>query len=857
MRLSELELTNFGQHKHLLLDMDDPLVAIFGPSGVGKSIILDAIKLLLTAEVSKPPLENYIRNRGVNFENVEGLPKSATVRGVFRLENGDMEIERTITASGTRRKLKWENATYTTAEDVEKLIGELLSADRKAVSACVFPPQGELVHMLFGTQRDREELFVKLLRLSEYNAIAQHFESQAKLLEYNTQDRTLSKDHLERQRFEQESAVVEIAKSISTIPDREVELKTLDQYQQARTAWTTASAALANCESRLGELNASISGYMGSLGDSTLSTVEDLERAVQGLAQELQITQQEVQIRYHAGQLMISLEADTMALREAEAAIVRLTAEREALTARVMDPTLVATWKSQQEALQIKLKLDLEQKHAQDDLNTANAGLEKITREHAEAEARHQAYIDATKEEPLLSAYELAKLKVEMRESVTCDVPACPLCDGALNMTQLQESLPRVRQEMETAKRALVAFREERHRLSNECTTKLQEKNSWETRRVAATTLLNHVVSSMAQVQGKLPPQGTTAETLGSWVSQAEAAEAALRSFDRAAELPKAQERAVKLRGDLEKIDREALMQHDPIKLAAAKAKQPILDEKFKRYSQGVSTLRSLQGSCSELDGQRASLLARKEEAWAHFAKLQTSLGITEEDAAGIPEKMSRMLAEQKERLQLQGRLAEARTAVDRTVSELKEIADKDQQDADMKELARQLREARSVFLRQGLPLTYIRYCYQRLVDMADKNLAALDADFSISVDTETDVAMLFSPMESDSGAVFTMDRLSGGQRVRVAVAFLLALQQLVLPDLNFLTLDEPSMHLGDDVVENMADLFQSMRSPLQTAGGQIIVCDHNDLMLRAFGKVHRLTGRGHTTIAHAVSSTD
>ena len=80
--------------------------------------------------------------------------------------------------------------------------------------------------------------------------------------------------------------------------------------------------------------------------------------------------------------------------------------------------------------------------------------------------------------------------------------------------------------------------------------------------------------------------------------------------------------------------------------------------------------------------------------------------------------------------------------------------------------------------------------------------------------------------------------KLSGGQRVRASVAFLLAVQSLVIPDVGLLMLDEPSMHLDQESQENLRDLISNLAESLRREEKQLVVVDHCPVLMPAFRRV-------------------
>lgn len=161
MRLKTLEITNWGPHKKRTFNLDDSIVGIVGANGKGKSNLLQAIDYALTGNLNKQKQEKYIRN----FGHPDGAT-SATVRLVFSRGGKEGEIVRTITATGSKRKLTWEDSTWTKAADVDRVMEDIMGADKASLAQAVFLKQGELARIVKGTPAERQTLFQKLMNLN-------------------------------------------------------------------------------------------------------------------------------------------------------------------------------------------------------------------------------------------------------------------------------------------------------------------------------------------------------------------------------------------------------------------------------------------------------------------------------------------------------------------------------------------------------------------------------------------------------------------------------------------------------------------------------------------------------------------
>lgn len=74
-----------------------------------------------------------------------------------------------------------------------------------------------------------------------------------------------------------------------------------------------------------------------------------------------------------------------------------------------------------------------------------------------------------------------------------------------------------------------------------------------------------------------------------------------------------------------------------------------------------------------------------------------------------------------------------------------------------------------------------------------------------------------------------------------LGIAFLLAVQQLIIPELGILVLDEPSLHLHPSSAEHLRDLLSNYGQMLTKTESQILVCDHNPILFNGFSIHHEL----------------
>ena len=90
IKLTDIELINFGRHRHIKQPIEGNVVGLTGANGRGKSTILQAIQFAITGAIDHPdPLNKFIRQgtRG-------GAAKSATVKLGFEVDGRKGNITR-------------------------------------------------------------------------------------------------------------------------------------------------------------------------------------------------------------------------------------------------------------------------------------------------------------------------------------------------------------------------------------------------------------------------------------------------------------------------------------------------------------------------------------------------------------------------------------------------------------------------------------------------------------------------------------------------------------------------------------------------------------------------------------------
>jgi DNA repair exonuclease SbcCD ATPase subunit len=157
--------------------------------------------------------------------------------------------------------------------------------------------------------------------------------------------------------------------------------------------------------------------------------------------------------------------------------------------------------------------------------------------------------------------------------------------------------------------------------------------------------------------------------------------------------------------------------------------------------------------------------------------------------------------------------------------------------DKEKDKLLGDLRRLKDLLTVEGLPRAYVTYQFEAIARLTQESLVRLDADFAISIDPDRELAFSFVRLDEPGGYVMQAEKLSGGQKVKLAVAFLMAVQQRLVSQVGVLVLDEPSVHLDEASVGALVEFVRGLGQELKNADSQVWIVDHAKEMTAALEK--------------------
>jgi len=894
--IDRVEMENILSHRATKVEFPRGVVAIVGPNGAGKTSIVDAISFALFGTHSRRTRSNkHIIRLGAPRARVAlaftaGGRRYLVTREVAK--NRAAQAALYLLMDGDRKPLA--TGASSVLREIEKITG--MKSD--LAQRLYITQQGELDTILTDKQK-RLDLLNSLLRLNAIEEaheilgfIARHLRSRYEDL--TAQYETLTHD----------IAMLEAARrQLADLRRRLEELRT--EEANAREALRSAEEKyrkLQEIRERLNKLereysNASSRADMlaGMLKEAQ-SNLREAEEAAARLA-EIEETIRRLEGVEDVVELKRRLEERRRLLGEREEARKTLLAEIEKMTDLEAKASRLEEARRRLERLEEEAKrfLELRSKveHYRDELEKTEASIKELRR-GIEAEARQllgvEAADPAAMDERLLAIMEnlerhierararkeeiakkIAALQQRRKEiednldKLTSAAGVCPLCRRPLDEDHRLRLIQELRKEKRRVEAEIQRLIHEHRLVENEVYELEEKKRSVEkllNRLRGRVERLRLLSRKKEELEAEL--EEINQEYLSAFTRYKEYEEA--RRLVR--ELEHVEKQLVDLRAKksrLEELEREVgVLQREVSELEArlreAAAELGIgVDEVEKkaqelqglrleaaRLRERASRLQELRSRVEEIEKQLASLRRLLEEKGAEAEELRRRLSLYQGAEEELEEARRRYQAVREE-------LARAEATIERLEEEVKRLEVLEERAARLRAQVEAYRRAVGAVerLRKALGKDGL----QRLIRVKARNviehhlrdmLARFNLDF-VDVRLGDDYEAILVSRDGEK----TVNMLSGGERVSLAIAYRLALARAVGGRLETLVMDEPTIHLDE---ERKRELIDIIRYGLEATGlKQLIVVTHDQeleeaadyvLEVRKENGVSRVTAR-------------
>jgi DNA repair exonuclease SbcCD ATPase subunit len=847
IRLNYIKGVNIGRHRLVEKTITGNVLGLWGVSGAGKSTILQLVEWIINGKIEHAdPIAEFVRcSEGEDIKKMEGFAR-------FTVDGKEMEIERSQSKAGTgTRELRWDKqgkkweTVVKGAAAVDSLMSTLVGANQKAISSIVFVRQGAFGKLFSGLDTDRRDFFVRLLMLGHLEKIASVTDTYRKELMGSVKDLSAMRDQLDE-------AYKAAARYFEGVDFDLSRLRSLKAELEAGAQLVRLSDQLTNREVELADRTTALDAGLAAAGLDRVRLVAWLETTSAELA-ELRLSLQNATGRrtsrtaYESSVSKLSQEITAIdAWLEKNTRRAELTAKLGAMTADADKPDP-----------RIRIGALDEWERCYREVDSLNAQLAELPPVDLAAVETLTVAAEAARaaKETAWSAWAMAKRDVAELERLAQAAgdhsgEACRLCGSdhpdpeflrrALRLAGDHSRLCEV--DANGAENARVVALTAATTASNAATVQNRKIED----------LTNQLASLRAALAGA--PDGS------SIVAERDALYTGLPAWDAAKSMR--DHLQAECRVLAASMGATAFTQNDRDGRASdlSLARQMLamlppmieIEASIKDLTDRGVTLRAqwdqLQHLQANLFNARAAYQTQHslvQELFDKATKEQPFL-ISSIQALGpvmTAENRDKVLEDFRERqtkFDTQTGLVEAaRRAMVEADKALQEIEMRIEEQKSRIQIGKELEAVRAAFLPSGITTDYLTHQFERIAVATQDHLSQMGADFMVLSSEKRALSFDFLRLNEPHGSWLNQNRMSGGQQVKLAIAVLLAIHELVIPQVGLLVLDEPSTHLD---LESRIALAEVLREIGRRGNFQLIVCDHSPELKDAYTDIIELT---------------
>jgi DNA repair exonuclease SbcCD ATPase subunit len=815
MKITHIELKNWAQHKHLQANTDAPVVGVLAPNGSGKTNLLSAVAFAFSGLLDKVQ-ESYVHM-------VDGVrEKNASVEVHFVKGGVQGVILRQIGAS-PKHELTWGGDKVKGVKAINERMREILNCERWAMQMAVFLGQGKLTECLFGTETEREKQFAQMMLIDHLYAIGEIVSEEIVRVSKRMQDLGPLRDEAKSAQNDAEAALRLAEDELTLYPDRSRDLNFYRGYLDKTERLAVLQRERDVVHGRIHEIQ---------LKEAQLAAPAGVTPSAEGVEELTQQIRQAESARDAAIAARNELENRSAWERALETAVKELAGlggvDEAAVTSRMTQLSQQITshteaqkrhllWEKSQARLSVLSKA------------VESAGLEV---QAAEAALAQLPAVDAAEEGRIQRLATASALKIQVLGVARNlhETSCCPLCEGT-DLTKLQhpDYVAMLQQEINDLEREIrerkAAYERSKNNLNAATARLTSAKNALQAAALEVGSFKAEGAESKEDDAAKILELTAEYQKLNASISQ-------IRS---AREREESARRQLDGFGPREAYEAKIALSPAPDLLPGLSAKKALLQDYLHRVS--------------DLQASRAALAARNQELADKIkagekevveAKLDCPAGFDADQAACVARKIE-LEQQAEERMRRLGAVTASTDALRRAERRVADIEERMQHQQQMRELVSQLEELKRAFSRQGIARHHLSKVFDILVEMTQEIQTEWEADFQVIQCPDKLFNFQFFRTK-DPNTLLDQSDLSGGQRVRLSLSFVQAVQRLVFPGLEFLCVDEPSTHLDPEGKEGLARLFEKIAADNADSESQVWVVDHAPELERAFSKVIRLS---------------
>lgn len=848
MIVSELELTNFGPHQHLMLKNLGSIVGLMGDNGKGKSNILLALQFAFTS---------YLEDAANTYVYYFGEPEGASngsVRAVFHQHGEQGEIFRQI-GKTTKRKLTWKGAIYTSDEEVSQAMEEILGTDKVAATNAIFIKQYDLARLIYGTPGERQEVATKMMSIGYLLKRADLLYKKATDLSSSLQDYTVYQDELRASRLDAETRLYGAQEEQAATENMRPTILTWDAYRdairelraagdalrQAKEAHTEASNRLQQAFTLPGldAVGVALSDGEKKVLETLTAKSDELQAKVDEYANFIKniesIQEKNLEIERQRTGLAQAQERAARSQKAYDACLAKLF---EVCGLHDLDEAAIARARAYQRACEECARLEVDKSSASSVMLATASAKMKAQQVYDSLPTPDRTAVQLELE-PLKSKLAELNMRKSLLETLaqkmesTAQITSCPICKSAVSkdlgfdkeaIEALQWEIAPIAQTIRDKEGELISVERNKQDAKN----KLENA---ETRREEAAQKYSEVSDALKAKKdaiGDAPVRNwngaSTVTEMENLQKHCAAAKTELGHARTAAEVlnfPLAGE-------EIKPVDVDA-KQRTSGELDACRAQRQRVSNAYQQIRAAYEYIRMCQKSVEDKEKANVDKSAAAENC------RQTCLQNTSLQPYATVEATDELFATVRQTLDdLQSRfdaaagaVREAKASLDNVQLKQKDLEERMTKDKKTREVVERLRTLARAFQKDGLPAAILKHRFEQVVALTQNQLAEMDANFTVDAHETELFTFKFMRLDNDTGYWMHQKKLSGGQRVRLTVSFLLATHKLIIPQVGFLVLDEPGQGLDTTGKEHLKDLLMYLAEVMASAEAQCWISDH------------------------------
>ena len=859
MIITELEIKDLGPHKHIHEKGLGNIVGLFAPNGAGKSNILATIKAATTGQWDDAG-ETYVRD--YYSDDYEGKPVNGFVRLVVSTHGRLFEFFR---QEGKTKRVYLKEVTdasstlhIKTMKEINAFVSDLFSTDLKAMAEAVFIGQGTLDKVFFGTPTERMENFQKILNLSYLGKRLEYVDGKISFLTKDIVDTSAVQDEVTRQLKEAQQDFSAAQTRLQNLPDFKKSVELL-------------SVLLSICK----DLNPDNVDGKDTEYRNALRSLEEVKNKLSGFGGEYDD-------KPKVDALLSSLRADASTKKDTYVRLQNIFTNYDDIKKR--HENLARTEKKQLEVVstirerekEVSDILSFLNEHARDmtlrgvedcrvyfqPLLSRLPAFEEDRKNLAEGESRFKKAdkeLDSLREEETKCNNDVSEIRkaqsswnaiiaqhkkwLPVYEQAVCE-GTCPAdkegrcfdCGRKLadNNNIEEKDLEDLRKNLAAAEAACADIEKSLEKETASCRTiedKIKDLNQFKTQYSTLKAkwdyeFMGGIEKHKDNLRGNLDRLPlASSEKVSSEKQLRELNEEVDRLLENLPELPE------------NKPDEDAVRKaREDVTVAETSLKQwetwntNTFSPVWELYNKTNALVENLQDSVARL---RNSLLesfeAVKKDASSGSWPVEVRNMLPSKDPTQeVVETIRNALQEKiSERYEAAGVLESRKKTLESLEKRNSEILQQSRQKEVRMAIVQKLRDARSLLKKDGAPAEYVQKKFSFMVGQVNKQLEVLGAGFCIRELVSENCAFEFTKKQEDTLVWLPQNKLSGGEKVRLAISFLLIIQKVLVPHVGLLVVDEPSNHQDDDGKVALREYLQCVRENIDMTDLQIWVSDH------------------------------